>query len=144
MATHYYIPQTIFPVRIPASEYAELVARIPAGYVTTSKEIEMFLAHRYSAEAVEYDGPLPKFYHPATGVVSVFPAEGSNPIPFYRVLSERGFVQETRSYSKEMAVERLRSEGHEVVQSGRGYRVEGYREKLCDLRGAFEVEGAVE
>lgn len=40
--------------------------------------------------------------------------------------------------------ERLRSEGHEVVQSGRGYRVEGYREKLCDLRGAFEVEGAVE
>ena len=45
MATHYYIPQTIFPVRIPASEYAELVSQIPAGYVTTSKEIEMFLAH---------------------------------------------------------------------------------------------------
>ena len=62
MATHYYIPQTVFPVPIPAREYAELVARIPAGYVTTSKEIEMFLAHRHSAERVEYDGPLPKFY----------------------------------------------------------------------------------
>ena len=144
MATHYYIPQTVFPVRIPASEYAELVSQIPAGSVSTTKEIEMFLAHRHNAERVEYDGPLPKFFNPATGVVSVFPAEGAEPIPFYRVLSERGYVQETRSYSKEMAVEMLRQEGHEVVQSGKGYRVDGYREKLYDLRGAFEVEGKVE
>ena len=142
--THYFIPQTVFPVRVPAREYAELVARIPAGYVTTSKEIEMFLAHRHSAERVEYDGPLPKFYDPATGAVSLFPEEGMDPIPFYRVLSERGFVQETRSYSKEMAVEMLRAEGHEVVASGKGYRVEGYRGKLYDLRGAFEVDGVVE
>ncbi len=141
--THYYIPQTIFPVRIPASEYAELVARIPAGYVTTSKEIEMFLAHRHSAEAVEYDGPLPKFYHPTTNKVSVLPEEGMEPIPFYRVLSERGFVCETRSYSKEMAVELLQAEGHEVVPSGKGYRVEGYKARLYDLRGAFEVDGGV-
>ena len=79
--THYYIPQTIFPVRIPASEYAELVSQIPAGYVTTSKEIEMFLAHRPSAEAVEYDGPLPKFVNPNTGDVSVLPEEGMEQSP---------------------------------------------------------------
>ncbi len=144
MATHYYIPQTIFPVRIPASEYAELVSQIPAGYVSTSKEIEMFLAHRHSAERVEYDGPLPKFYDPATGAVSVFPAEGSNAIPFYRVLSERGYVQETRSYSREMAITLLQAEGHEVLPSGKGYRVAEYKARLYDLRGAFEVEGVVE
>ncbi len=144
MATHYYIPQTIFPVRIPASEYAELVSQIPAGYVTTSKEIEMFLAHRHGAEAVEYDGPLPKFYDTATGAVSLFPEEGMEPISFYRVLSERGFVCETRSYSKEMAVEMLRAERHDVVPSGKGYRVAEYREKLYDLRGGLVVDGTVE
>lgn len=142
--THYYIPQTIFPVRIPASEYAELVSKIPAGSVSTSKEIEMFLAHRHNAERVEYDGPLPKFFDSTTNKVSVLPEEGMAPIPFYRVLSERGFVQETRSYSKEMAVEMLRQEGHEVVPSGKGDRVAEYREKLYDLRGAFEVDGVVE
>ena len=144
MATHYYIPQTIFPVRIPASEYAELVSQIPAGYVTTSKEIEMFLAHRHGAERVEYDGPLPKFVNPNTGDVSLLPAEGSNPIPFYRVLSERGYVQETRSYSREMAMTLLQAEGHEVVPCGKGYRVAGYKARLYDLRGAFEVDGVVE
>ena len=144
MATQYYIPQTVFPVHVPAREYAGLVAQIPAGSLTTSKIVEQFLCHRHGAERVEYDGLLPKFFDPATGIVALLPTEDTEPIPFYRVLSERGYVQETRSYSKEMAVERLRSEGHEVVQSGRGYRVEGYREKLCDLRGAFEVEGAVE
>ncbi len=144
MATHYYIPQPVFSVRVPASEYAELVARIPEGYVTTSKEIEMFLAHLYSAEAVEYDGPLPKFVNPNTGDVSVLPEEGMEPIPFFRVLSERGYVQETRSYSKETAVEMLEAEGHEVVPCGKGYRIEGYRAKLYDLRGAFEVQGKVE
>ncbi len=142
--THYFIPQTVFPVRVPAREYAELVARIPAGYVTTSKEFEMFLAHRHSAEAVEYDGPLPKFVNPNTGDVSVLPEEGMDPIPFYRVLSERGYVQETRSYSKEMAITLLQAEGHEVVPSGKGYRVAGYKARLYDLRGAFEVDGVVE
>ena len=144
MATHYYIPQTIFPVRIPASEYAELVARIPVGSITTSKEIEMFLAHRHGAERVENDGPLPKFFNPANGAVSLLPTDGAEPIPFYRVLSERGYVQDTRSYSRETAVEMLRAEGHDVVQSGKGYRVEGYKARLYDLRGAFEVDGVVE
>ncbi len=139
-----YFPQTVFPAIVPAREYAELVVQIPAGSLTTSKEIEQFLCHRHGAERAEYDGPLPKFYDPATGTVSLLPAEGVEPIPFYRVLSERGFVQETRSYSKELAVELLRQEGHEVVPCGKGYRVEGYRAKLYDLRGAFEVDGVVE
>ena len=140
----YYFPQTIFPVRISAREYATLVAQIPEGSVLTSKTVEQFLCHRHGVEKIELDGPLPKFYDPATRVVSVFPAEGMKPIPFYRVLSERGFVQETRSYSRETAVEMLRQEGHEVVQSGKGFRVEGYKSRLYDLRGAFEVEGKVE
>lgn len=144
MATHYYIPQRVFPVPIPAREYAELVAQIPAGHVTTTKEIEMFFAHRYNTQRVEYDGPLPKFVNPNTGDVSVLPEEGMEPIPFFRVLSERGYVQETRSYSRETAVEMLRAEGHDVVQSGKGYRVEGYKARLYDLRGAFEVDGVVE
>ena len=142
--THYFIPQTVFPVRVPAREYAELVARIPAGYVTTSKEIEMFLAHRHGAERVEYDGPLPKFYDPTTNKVSVLPEEGTEPVPFYRVLSERGFVQETRSYSREMAMTLLQAEGHEVVPCGKGYRIAEYKARLYDLRGAFEVDGVVE
>ncbi len=140
----YYIPQRVFPTHIPATEYAELVAQIPAGALTTSKIVEQFLAHRHGAERVEYDGLLPKFYDPSTGKVSLLPEEGSEMIPFYRVLSERGFVQETRSYSKELAVEMLQGEGHEVVPCGKGYRVEGYRAKLFDLRGGLVVEGTVE
>ena len=105
MAMQYYIPQTVFPVHVPAREYAGLVARIPKGSVSTSKEIDAFLAHRHGAECVEYDGLLPKFFDPTTWAVSVLPEEGMEPISFYRVLSERGYVQETRSYSKEMAVE---------------------------------------
>ena len=140
----YYIPQRVFPTHIPAREYAELVVRSPEGSVSTSKEIEQFLAHRYRAERVEYDGLLPKFYDPTTNKVSLLPEEGSEMIPFYRVLSERGFVQETRSYSKELAVELLRQEGHEMVPCGKGYRVEGYRAKLFDLRGGLVVEGTVE
>ena len=141
--TQYYIPQTVFPTHVPAVEYAALVAQIPEGSISTSKEIEQFLCHRHGAEAVEYDGPLPKFYDPSTREISFLPEEGTEPIPFYRVLSERGFVRETRSYSKEMAVEMLRQEGHEVVPSGKGYRVEGYKERLFDLRGGMAVEGTV-
>ena len=140
----FYFPQTVFPLHIPAVEYAELVAQIPTGFVSTTKEIDAFLAHRHGAEQVEYDGPLPRFYDPETGAVSVLPSEGTEAIPFYRVLSERGFVRETRSFSKETAVEMLRAEGHEVIPCGKGHRVEGYREKLFDLRGGFEIEGTVE
>lgn len=143
MSTHFYFPQTVFPTRIPAVEYAELVVQIPEGSLSTSKEIDTFLAHRHGTEAVEYDGPLPKFYDPSTGEISFLPEEGTEPIPFYRVLSERGFVRETLSYSKEMAVEMLRQEGHEVIPSGKGYRVEGYKERLSDLRGGMAVEGTV-
>jgi len=122
-----------------------LVAQIPEGALSTSKEIEQFIARRHGAERVEYDGPLPMFYNSETGQVSVLPEEGMDAIPFYRVLSERGFVRETRSFSKETAVEMLRAEGHEVVEAGKGkYRVEGYRKKLFDLRGGFEVDGTVE
>lgn len=65
------------------------------------------------------------------------------PIPFYRVLSERGFVMKTRSYSLEMAIELLLTEGYDVVQIGKGYRVTGYREKLYDLRSGMMAEGIV-
>ena len=140
----FYFPQTVFPVHISAAEYAQLVAQIPTGFVSTTKEIDVFLAHRHGAEAVEYDGLLPMFFDPETGEVSVLPAEGAEPIPFYRVLSERGFVCETRFCSKETAVEMLRAEGHEVVPCGKGYRVEGYKEKLFDLRGGLVIEGIVE
>ena len=145
MTAQVYFPQTVFPVRVSAREYAELVAQIPKGALSTSKEIEQVLARRYGVERVEYDGLLPKFFDPATGKVSVLPEEGMEAIPFYRVLSERGFVRETRSFSKETAVEMLRAEGHEVVEAGKGkYRVEGYCKKLFDLRGGFEVDGTVE
>ena len=144
MTAQVYFPQTVFPVRVSAREYAELVAQIPKGALSTSKEIEQVLARRHGVERVEYDGLLPKFFDPATGKVSVLPEEGMEAIPFYRVLSERGFVRETRSFSKETAVEMLRAEGHVVVPSGKGYRVEGYCKKLFDLRGGFEVDGTVE
>lgn len=145
MTTQVYFPQTVFPVRVQATEYAELVLQIPEGSLSTTKEIDSFLARCHNADAVEYDGPLPKFFDPATGIVALLPTEDTEPIPFYRVLSERGFVRETRSFSKETAVEMLRAEGHEVVEAGKGkYRVEGYREKLFDLRGGVVVEGVVE
>ncbi len=148
----YYIPQTVFPVRVPASAYAELVARVSAGYVTTTKEIEKLLCHQYGAEAIELDGPTPRFVNRETGQVCLFPAEVPSPtdgnefdmLPFHRVLSERGYVQDTRFISREYAMKMLASEGHEIQRVGKGYRVEGYKDRLYDFRSDLMlVEGTV-
>ena len=141
----YYIPQTIFPVRVPASAYAELVSRIPAGYVTTTKEVDKILCHRYGGEAIELDGPTPKFINRETREISLFPTEEDfEAIPFYRVLSERGYIPNTRFMGREFAIQKLAAEGHVIKPVGKGYRVEGYKDRLYDFRSDLMfVEGTV-
>ncbi len=141
----YYIPQTVFPVRVPASAYAELVSRIPAGYVTTTTVIEKILCHQYGAEAIELDGPTPRFVNPDTREISLFPASDEfDMLPFHRVLSERGFVPDTHFMGREFAIQKLASEGHEIQRVGKGYRVEGYKDRLYDFRSDLMfVEGTV-
>ena len=138
------IERTVFPVRISAMEYAELVAQIPEGYLSTTKLLEKKLCLKYGAQAVEFEGPTPHFIDEDTGKVSLFPPERYDLIPYHRVLSERGYVQDTIMASRDLAVMKLREEGHMIAAVGKSYRIPNYKEKLYDFRSKMLfVEGKV-
>ena len=80
------IERTVFPLRISAMEYAELVAQIPEGYLSTTKLLEKKLCLKYGAQAVEFEGPTPHFIDKDTGKVSLYPPERYDLIPYHRVL----------------------------------------------------------
>ena len=110
---------------VPAFERAQLVCMIPEGRIATTEAIDAFFKRRYNCDSVRYAPPTPIFAKREKGhlvpIMIPQPGEEVETIPQWRVVSLRGFVDFIQG-------EKLKSEGVEVVESGRGYRVPAYKE----------------
>ena len=121
----YFFPATAITKEVPAFERAQLVCMIPEGRVATTEAIDAFFKRRYNCDSVRYAPPTPIFARRLKGqLVPIMippPGEEVETIPQWRVVSQRGFVDEIQGM-------KLQGEGVEVVESGRGYRVPAYKE----------------
>ena len=108
---------------LPYAEYLDLLKRVPAGKITRRIDIENYLMAKCHAERIEW-----------TGLVTEYPQWME--LPFWREVSDRGFLQEHMFCSKERQEEKLTSEGLKIVPCGaygKSHKVENYQQYLFDF-----------
>lgn len=113
---------------VKRSLYVTIIDAIPAGWLTTEDAILDFIGDVYGEQNVSIDSTLTKTMEEYQKGIEH---------PYWRIVSKRGLVQEWRfSYSLEQRRELLEKEGHILTmsRSGVSYKVEGYKDKLFDLR----------
>lgn len=117
----------------PPIEYSELMAEIPLGKLTTTKNIRKFLAQKHEAD----------FTCPMTaGIFISLAAQAScerdfDRIPFWRTLKTDGELNPKYPGGIEYQKAKLEAEGHEIHTKGRKnirYFVKDFENNLYDLR----------
>jgi alkylated DNA nucleotide flippase Atl1 len=107
-------------------QYNEIMARIPAGMVTTLDRVRAHLAAQANADVT---CPL------TAGIFTNLCAHASeeretDKIPWWRTLRTKGELNEKYPEGQRVLLE---SEGHTVVQRGKRSFVKDYEEKLAEL-----------
>ena len=112
------------PVKyVPRTVYCELVEQIPVERLIRYSDIEKYLMKIYQAERIEF-----------TGYMYDYP--NWLDLPYWRIVSERGFLQDTSLCSRERQENKLIEEGLTLVpcgKDGRSLKVENYKELLFNL-----------
>ena len=105
---------------VPYEEYINLLRQVPTGKVTRYSDIEKFLMEKYHAERIEFIGDYADkrewLYE-----------------PYWKEISERGFLQESRACSRDRQEKKLKEEGFNIVpcgKNGESLKVENYRKHL--------------
>lgn len=109
---------------VPASMYVQLICKVPEGSITSMEDINAFLSKLYNRNVGYPERPLPRL------------SADDTPIPYWRLVSERGVLGGGRAGSKEMQKEKLTKEGLSVVQRGTvegSYKVENYKEYMFNF-----------
>ena len=117
----------------PASEYDQIMRRIPEGKIITSDEIRTFLAQKYKAD---YTCQLTAgiFINIVANASEERKAQGSSDItPYWRTLKKYGQLNEKYPGGVQTQKTLLESEGHEVIQKGRKFFVKEYKKVLYTL-----------
>jgi hypothetical protein len=117
----------------PASEYDQVMRRIPKGKLITSDEIRTFLAKKYSAD---YTCQLTAgiFINIVANASEERKAQGSSDLtPYWRTLKKYGQLNEKYPGGVQTQKNLLESEGHEVIQKGRKFFVKDYKKALYIL-----------
>ena len=100
--------------------YVQLFCKVPEGNITSIGDINKFLGKIYNRNVSGYpDRPLPLY------------TSNDSSIPYWRVVSSRGVLENGRGGTKEMQKEQLTKEGLPVVQRGNqpnSYKVENYKD----------------
>ena len=109
--------------RIPAAMYVQLVTKVPEGKLTCWEDIFAFLEELYHVTNIGFpDRSLP--LHSIDG-----------DIPYWRVVSKYGVLEDGRGGSRETQKERLLKEHIPVIQRGNmvgSYRVRDYKDFMFD------------
>jgi hypothetical protein len=117
---------------IPAPrEVDELMRRVPKGKLITIDELRKTLARRHRATMA---CPLTTwiFAWIAAHAAAEAEAEGAKRItPFWRTLKAKGEVNTKYPGGIEVSADRLRAEGHTVLQKGKRYFVENFTGRLA-------------
>lgn len=112
------------PVKYVAyQEYLELVKLVPIGKVAREQDILVYLAKKYNVDNIAVD------YYNSVGI-------NSYEIPLWRVLSTRGYLYNSRYYTKDRQKELLTEEGHNIITCGvndRSLVVKDYKSYLFDF-----------
>lgn len=110
---------------IPVTMFIQLVAKIPEGKITCWEDIFDFLGKLYDRKV--YDLPNRAMPH----------IDSENRmIPYWRVVSARGVLGDSRWCSREMQKRQLTEEGIPVIQRGsleNSFRVDNYKEYMFDF-----------
>jgi alkylated DNA nucleotide flippase Atl1 len=121
-------------VVIPAPlEVDELMARVPAGKLTTINEIRAALARKHGA-TIGCPMTTGIFAWVAAHAAEEAAAEGATAItPYWRTLKTGGVLNEKYPGGAEGQKRRLEAEGHTVLQKGKTYLVAEFERHLVDL-----------
>ena len=123
---------------IPAPrEVDELMRRVPKGKLTTIDELRQTLARRHGATIAcpITTGIFAWIAAHAAAEEVVSPAGGrkNRATAYWRTLKTGGELNPKYPGGIAFLIERLESEGHKVIQKGKRFFVEGYRECLAKL-----------
>jgi len=121
-------------VVIPApKEVDELMARVPAGKLTTINEIRAALARKHGA-TIGCPMTTGIFAGVAAHAAEEAAAEGETAItPYWRTLKTGGVLNEKYPGGAEGQKRRLEAEGHTVLPKGKNYVVADYERQLVEL-----------
>ena len=112
---------------VPVDMFVQLICRVPAGQLTRWQDMERWLTKLYG---------FPVKRTPYAKWPKTLP-DGTD-IPYWRVISPFGVLQEDRACSRDRQEEMLRAEGLSVVARGTKFdsiRVERFMNYLTDFTG---------
>ena len=108
---------------IPYTEYMELLYKIPTDKITRRIDIETYLKEKYNAERIEFSGSITDYPNWLYA-------------PFWKEVSERGFLQESSVCSRDRQEIKLKEEGFHIVPcgaKGQSLKVESYKDHLFNF-----------
>ena len=112
--------------------YDKGVRKVPAGRITRWEDMAKYLSKLYDKEVSPYQiGHLP------------FEKLNGESIPYWRVVSERGILNDTRLISREMKYDKLFAEGVPLVRRGEmanSFKVDNFKEFLYNFNELKVVE----
>lgn len=117
---------------VPNEMFILLIEKVPAGRITRWEDMAKFLSKLYDKDVSPYQiGPLP------------FEKSNGESIPYWRVVSERGILNDTRLISREMKYDKLFAEGVPLVRRGEmanSFKVDNFKEYLYNFNELKVVE----
>lgn len=109
-------------------EVDEIMKKIPKGRVITINEIREILAKKHNA-TIACAITTGIFANVSAHAAEEFAAEGKKRItPYWRTLKSDGTLNEKYPGGIEAQKEKLEDEGHSIVQKGKKYFVENWKE----------------
>ena len=109
--------------RLRYGEFLDLVAKVPRGFITRYDDICEYLCRKYAAERVEF-------------IHGTEDWKRSREVPFWRVVSTRGVLSDSKWMSRELQQEWLKRDGLTIVPCGvnnRSLMVKDYKLYLFDF-----------
>lgn len=105
---------------VPYSEYIDLLYKVPTDKVTRRLDIENYLMEKYHVERIEFMGSHADEHEWLYA-------------PFWKEISERGFLQESTVCSRDRQEQKLKEEGFQIVPCGahgKSLKVADYQKHL--------------
>ena len=111
----------------PPLSYDAIMKAVPKGKVITSDRIRDYLAKKHGAD---YTCPLTAGIFINIAAHASEERGGTDPTPYHRTLRKEGELNEKYPGGIEIQKMWLEAEGHTVIQKGKRYFVENYRDAL--------------
>lgn len=122
-------------VCVPYAVYINLLRAVPKGRLTRYADMENYVMKLLNTENIE-------FVSGALDTLKIFERYSEGEIPFWRMVSERGFLMDSMNCSKDNQRKHLKEEGLKIVfgEENQSLRVENYKEVLFNFERELTVD----